>query len=137
VWRTATRPRRSAVGLISTAGWVPTIDLTSYERQRDKLREELTFAQIDQHAEAIEELDVQGILAFAERVLPRAADLWVQASLDQKQRLQQLFLPEGIAFDGNRFNRTAVTAPFFQVLGAGRTMSRRTRSRSLPATHLP
>jgi hypothetical protein len=76
-----------------------TIDLTSYERQRDKLREELTLAQIDHHAESIEEPDVQGILAFAERVLPRAADLWVQASLNQKQRLQQLFLPEGIAFE--------------------------------------
>ena len=25
-------------------------------------------------------------LAFAERVLPRAADLWVQASLEQRQR---------------------------------------------------
>ena len=71
---------------------------------------------MDRHAESIEELDVQGILAFAERVLPRAADLWVQASLDQKQRLQRLFLPEGIAFDGNRFNRTAVTAPFFKYL---------------------
>ena len=49
----------------------------------------------------LEELDVEGILAFAERVLPRAADLWVQASLDQRQRLQQLFFPEGVAFDGN------------------------------------
>jgi len=93
-----------------------TIDLTSYERQRDKLREELTIAQIDHHAESIEELDVQGILAFAERVLPRAADLWVPASLNQRQRLQQLFLPEGIAFDGNRFNRTAATAPLFNYL---------------------
>ena len=78
------------------------------------MREELTFAQIDHHAEAIEELDVQGILAFTERVLPRATDLWVQASLNQKQRLQQLFLPEGIAFAGNRFNRTAASAPFFK-----------------------
>jgi hypothetical protein len=43
-------------------------------------------------------------------------DLWVQASLDYKQRLQQLFFPEGIAFDGNRFNRTAVTAPLFNYL---------------------
>jgi hypothetical protein len=42
-------------------------------------------------------------LAFAERVLPRAADLWVQASSDQRQRFQQLFFPDGIAFDGNRF----------------------------------
>jgi len=98
-----------------------TIDLTSYGRQRDKLREELTLAQIDHHNESVEELDVQGILAFAERVLPRAADLWVQASLDQKQRLQQLFLPEGIAFDGNRFNRTAATAPLFNYLAPSET----------------
>jgi hypothetical protein len=48
--------------------------------------------------------------------LPRASDLWVQASLDYKQRLQQLFFPEGIAYDGNRFNRTAVTAPLFNYL---------------------
>src|SRR6266516_3832323 len=52
---------------------------------------------------------LEGILAFAERVLPRASDLWVQASLNQKQRLQQLFFPDGIAFDGKRFVRTAVT----------------------------
>src|SRR5205085_11423755 len=50
------------------------IDLTSYSRQRDKLREELTLAQIDRHTEAVDELDVQGILAFAERILPRASD---------------------------------------------------------------
>jgi hypothetical protein len=41
----------------------------------------------------------------------------VQASLDYKQRLQQMFFPEGIADDGNRFNRAAATATF-QVLGA-------------------
>lgn len=92
------------------------IDLTSYSRQRDRLREELTFARIDHHTEAVDELDVQGILAFAERILPRASDLWVQASLDYKQRLQQLFFPEGIAYDGIRFNRTAVRAQLFNYL---------------------
>jgi hypothetical protein len=30
------------------------IDLTSYSRQRDKLREELTLAQIDRHTEAVD-----------------------------------------------------------------------------------
>jgi hypothetical protein len=90
------------------------IDLTSYSRQRDKLREELTLAKIKHHTEAVDELDVQGILAFAERILPRASDLWAQASLDYNQRLQQLFFPEGFAFDGNRFNRT--TAPLFNYL---------------------
>jgi hypothetical protein len=65
---------------------------------------------------AFEELDVEGILAFAERVLPRAADLWVQASLEQRQRFQQLFFPDGIASDGNRFVRTGATAPAFSYL---------------------
>ena len=59
---------------------------------------------------------MEGILAFAERILPRASDLWVQASLDQRQRFQQLFFPDGIAFDGNRFIGTGVTAPAFSYL---------------------
>jgi hypothetical protein len=54
----------------------------------------VTLAQIDRHTEAVDELDVQGILAFAERILPHASDLWVQASLDYKQRLQQVFACE-------------------------------------------
>jgi hypothetical protein len=101
------------------------IDAKTYKRQRDKLREELTLAQIDHLAEATDELDVQGILAFAERILPRASDLWVQASLDYKQRLQLLFFPEGIAFDGNRFNRTAVTAPLFSYLAPSESADER------------
>jgi hypothetical protein len=52
------------------------IDLDTYERQRDRLRQELTLTQIDRHSVEIEKLDVEGILAFAERVLPRPSDLW-------------------------------------------------------------
>jgi hypothetical protein len=48
--------------------------------------------------------------------LPRASDLWVQASLEQRQRFQRLFFPEGIAFDGNGFVGTRVTAPAFSYL---------------------
>jgi hypothetical protein len=83
---------------------------------REKL-DQLTLARIDRHSGQLEELDMEGILAFAERVLPRAADLWVQASLDQRQRFQQLFFPDGIAFDGNRFIGTGATAPGFSYCG--------------------
>lgn len=92
------------------------IDLETYERQRDRLREELTLVQIDRHSTQLEDLDVEGILAFAERVLPKASELWVHASLDQRQRLQQLFFPEGVPFDGKRFGRTAVNAAAFSYL---------------------
>jgi DNA invertase Pin-like site-specific DNA recombinase len=109
--------------------YAESIDLSSYSRQRDKLREELTLAKIDHHTEAVDELDVQGILAFAESILPRASDLWVQASLAYKQRLQQLFFPEGIAFDGNRFNRTAATAPLFNCLAPSESADEKMVSR--------
>jgi hypothetical protein len=46
------------------------------------LRQELTLLRIDRHSSELDELDVEGIMAFAERILPRAADLWVQASLE-------------------------------------------------------
>ena len=92
------------------------IDIETYDRHAEKLREELTLARIDRHSGHLEELDVEGILAFAERILPRAADMWVQASLDQRQRFQQLFFPDGIAFDGYGFVGTAATAPAFSYL---------------------
>jgi hypothetical protein len=34
----------------------------------------------------------------------------------RRQRFQQLFFPDGIAFGGNGFVRTAVTAPAFSYL---------------------
>ena len=92
------------------------IDINTYDRHKDKLRQELTLLQIDQHADELEKFDVEGILAFAERVLPRASDLWVQASLDQRQRLQRLFFPHGVGFDGKTFVRTGVSTHAFKYL---------------------
>ena len=89
---------------------------STYDRHAEKLREELTLARINRHSGQLDELDAEGILAIAERVLPRPADLWVQASLEQRQRFQQLFFPDGIAFDGKGFVGTRVTAPAFSYL---------------------
>ena len=94
------------------------IDIDTYDRHREKLREELTLAQMDRHASELEEMDVEGILAFAERVLPSASNLWVQSSLNQKQRLQQLFFPEGVHFDGKRIVGTGLTLPVFNYLSS-------------------
>ena len=92
------------------------IDIDTYDRHRDKLREELALAQMDRHSAELEEIDVEGILAFAERVLPSASNLWVQSSFAQKQRLQQVFFPEGVRFDGKRLIGTGVTLPVFNYL---------------------
>jgi site-specific DNA recombinase len=96
------------------------IDRDTYERQRDRLREEMTIAQMVKHSSDLDEMDVEGILAFAERVLPRASDIWIQASLAQRQQLQKLFFPEGIAFDGNAIVRTPPRGSAFNWLEAFR-----------------
>ena len=44
------------------------IDIETYDRHTEKLREELTLARIDRHSGQLDELDVEGILTFAERV---------------------------------------------------------------------
>ena len=51
--------------------------------------------------------------------LPRASDLWVQASLDYRQRLQALFFPEGIAYDRKSIQSNLDNGTTFQLLGAG------------------
>jgi hypothetical protein len=57
----------------------------------------------------------------SQNVLCRPPRTSVQASLEQRQRFQQLFFPEGIVFDRNRFVRTGVTAPGFSYLQENRT----------------
>ena len=93
--------------------------------ERQFLAELIALPKIEHHAEAVDELDVEGILAFAEGILPRASDLWVQALLGYKQRLQQLFFPEGIAYDGIRFDRTVATAPLFNYLAPSESADER------------
>ena len=70
------------------------IGIETYDRHAEKLREELTLARIDRHSGQLEELDAEGILAFAERILPRTSDLRVQASLEERQWFRHLFFPE-------------------------------------------
>ena len=42
--------------------------------------------------------------------------LWVQSSLAQKQRLQQVFFPDGVRFDGKALVGTGTTLPVFNYL---------------------
>ena len=92
------------------------IDQITYDRERDRLREEMALAEIEMRDAQLEALDVEGVLGFAEHVLTNAARLWIEASLEQRQRLQQVFFPEGLRFDGESFG-TAVTSLAFNGFG--------------------
>ncbi|MDP6373109.1 MAG: recombinase family protein [Vicinamibacterales bacterium] len=96
------------------------IDLATYERQRDKLREKIALCRIELEDVRLEEIDVEGLLGFAEHVLGNAARLWVEARPEQKLRLQRALFPEGLRFKDGRFG-TAVTCLAFMQLAEPNT----------------
>jgi site-specific DNA recombinase len=74
------------------------IDEPTYERQAGRVDEELVHTETALHDAELEEIDVDGVLNFAGELLGNAAHLWLEASLDQKQRLQKVLFPKGITY---------------------------------------
>ena len=95
------------------------ISHVTYERQRKKLDRAIAEAETELSATYTDDLDVDGLLTFAESVFVNAASLWRQSALDQKQRLQRVFFPEGLLFDGTGIRTTAMCLAFSYLLGAG------------------
>jgi len=91
------------------------IDQDTYQDQLAKLNEGMTLAEMDQHGQRTEELDIEAVLAFAEKVALNAARLWLEADLSQRQRFQTLLFPEGLHIHKNEV-RTPVTSSFFEEL---------------------
>ena len=91
------------------------IDKETYQDHLARVEEELTLARIDRYDTEVEEFDIEGTLAFAEHLVSKSSRLWIEAGLEQRQRLQRLFFPEGLSYDGQEF-RTPVTCPFFSNL---------------------
>jgi hypothetical protein len=92
------------------------IDRETYERQRDYLRERFALAEMELSDAVLEDLDVQGVLAFAEHLLANAARLWSELKLERRQQFQQILFPAGLPFDGEKFG-TALTCLAFKRLG--------------------
>ena len=70
------------------------IDRVAYERQRDLLRESIALATLEADDAKLDEIDVDGLIGFAEFILSNAARLWSESTFDQKQRLQRLLFPK-------------------------------------------
>ncbi len=105
------------------------LDKETYQRHLGRVEEELTLADLDLYDVKIDEFDIEGTLSFAEHLVSNASRLWIQAGLDQRQRLQKVFFPEGVTFDGKEF-RTPLTCPYFNnfegTSGSGERLVART-----------
>jgi hypothetical protein len=88
------------------------IDAATYEEQLDKLTEDITLAEMELHDASLDELDVEGVLNFAEHVLLNTSRLWVECSLEQKQRLQSILFPKGVTYSKGAFGTTELSRIF-------------------------
>ena len=88
------------------------IDRQTYETRMTRERERLALAQLELHDAELDELDVEGLLAFAERLLTNAARLWPSLDLGRKIRLQSAVFPTGLEFDGDSFRTLELTSVF-------------------------
>ena len=55
------------------------------------------------------------MLAFAEKLVERPRRLWLESTLEQKQRLQRVFFPNGVTYTKDGFG-TATSNCFFSML---------------------
>ena len=105
------------------------IDRVTYERQLDKLNEQIMLAEMQEREAKLESYDVDAVLNFAEHVILNAARLWTEFSNDQKQRLQKVLFPQGVTFAGGEYG-TAKTCLFFNLIP--KNQEEKTRMATLP-----
>lgn len=96
-----------------------TINHETYARQRDKIAEELEVAELELQDAQREPLDVEGVLSFAENLMANVGQVWIEATLVQRQRIQSAIFPEGLPFDGRGFGTARTCLAFMKLGGSG------------------
>ncbi len=91
------------------------IDRETYQEQLARLREEQLLVEMELNESKVDEFDVQSAVNFALYAIGDASRFWLEASLEQKQRFQRAIFPDGLAFDGKKFE-TANTCLAFSHL---------------------
>ena len=88
------------------------IDGVTYGKQLQRLRDERTAAQCELSDVKFDELEIEGVVLFAEFVVGNLAALWTAANVEDKARLQDAMFPTGLVWDGESFGTTVTTSAF-------------------------
>jgi len=61
-------------------------------------------------------LNIEGVLGLAENIILDASRLWMEGTLDQRQRLQTVLFPKGVTYSNRSGFGTTETSLFFRWL---------------------
>ena len=92
------------------------IDERTYREQDEHLTAEIDAAESKLRETESDVLDLEDVLAFARKIVTSPARLWLESSIDQRQKLQLTFFPDGLTFDREKFG-TPASSLFFSLLG--------------------
>ncbi len=91
------------------------IDQDTYRSELARIGQDLTLVRVEHHDNALDSLDVEAVLEFAEYVVLNARRLWEEFPLELRRRMQKVLFPEGLVWSNEAF-RTPVTCLFFSDL---------------------
>jgi site-specific DNA recombinase len=91
------------------------VDQKTFSEYIPQFTAEIEAIQEEIRSTEVENIELERVLEFADRIILRPTSLWVESSLDQRQRLQKTLFPNGIEFDGEEFG-TAATSLFFNLI---------------------
>jgi hypothetical protein len=80
--------------------------------RRNQRRKRASFAEMELREASLETIDAEEVIEFALNVLVNASNLWKTASLDQKQRFQQVLFPEAVEYADGDYRTTATCMLF-------------------------
>ena len=92
------------------------IDQSTYDEQNERLGTEIAETRAALRSVEVIDEQIEELLEFADSVLRDPAGLWMRASLDQRQRLQKVLFPTGVAYSEEGGFGTALTPSIFSML---------------------
>lgn len=88
------------------------IDADAYNLGIGRLRDELAAAECELSDATLDEMEIEGVMTFAEYVLGNLASLWAGASAEDRVLLQYSMFPTGLVWDGGSFGTAATNSAF-------------------------
>jgi hypothetical protein len=87
-----------------------------FEELKAALEEESMQAELELSSARLDEIKVDEVLEFCERLLCNVPMMWKDCTIDQQQRLQKVLFPQGISHTKNGTFITPTTCLFFNML---------------------
>ena len=93
------------------------VDQNTYNENIERLTAEIENIRGELQGAELENVELERVLEFADKIIMRPERLWVESSLEQRQRLQRTLFPNRIAFDRELFGTNLGLGQYYSPLG--------------------